>query len=255
LLATGTAWYYSARAVTEWRFLNDNPDGIETLLFGDFDGDGRTDVLGKNGLDLVASWGGASEWEKVNEIDAPLSALAVGNFDNSDRADIFYADGATWFVAYNNGPFVATQTSSFRVNELRFGDFDGDGRTDVLGVVNNAWRVSYAATSSWSFLRSKLTDTVDRLLIADFDGNSHADVATVSVQALNDATSLYRWRISIDGVGNWIDLTPTTKFVPAAIGRFVADDPRAGVLVWRGYTLWRATLGESLSRQSRQDMR
>lgn len=249
-LATGSAWYYSPRGVAEWRFLYGHPDRLDTLLFGDFDGDGRTDVLGKNGRNLVASWGGASNWDRVNETDAPMRDLAIGDFDASGRADIFHANGDAWFVAYDNGPFVEVNTSSFRVRQLRFGDFDGNGTTDVFGVGSRDWQVSYSATSGWDALRRRLTNTADSLHVADLDGNGIADVATLDTNG-----PLYRWRVSRDGIGNWVTLMPPTFAPPAAIGAFSPDDPRASLLVWSAKTLWRATYAETPVRHARQDMR
>jgi hypothetical protein len=43
-MATAAAWYYSPGGVAEWRYLNAQADAIGNLRFGDFDGDGRTDV-------------------------------------------------------------------------------------------------------------------------------------------------------------------------------------------------------------------
>ncbi len=255
-LATGSAWYYSPRGVAEWRFLNDNPDRLDTLLFGDLDGDGRTDVIGKNGRRVVASWGGASEWETVNETAAPIRDLAIGDFDATGQADIFHADGATWFIAYDNRPFVAVNTSSFRVNQLRFGDFDGSGSTDVLGVVSGAWRVSYSAASGWTFLRNRLSDTVAPLHVADFDGNGTADIAAVDTQQLPLNLRIYRWKVSRDGTGNWVTLAQPTLLPLAAIGAFVPDEPQADILQWNANVFWRATYGERLpSRHGRQHMR
>ena len=255
-LATGTAWYYSPHGNAEWRLINDNADRIETLKFGDFDNDGRTDVLGKNGVNLVVSWGGVSEWEKVNEIDAPLSDLAVADFDASGQADIFYTDGQSWFISYDNGPFVFANTSGFKVADLRFGDFNGDKRTDVFGVVSNAWRVSYSGVTAWEFLRAKLTDTVDTLTVADFDGNGTDDVASVTEKDPLLSSTTYRWRVSLDGRGSWTTLLNTTTRPPAAVGYFVEGDPRAGLLIWDENTLWRANLGSHTTpRHARQHMR
>jgi hypothetical protein len=260
LIATGTAWYYSARGVAEWRLLNDKPDTLRTLKFGDFDGDGRTDVVGKNGANLMVSWGGVSEWEPVNQIDAPLSELVVGDFNGNGQADVFHATGTVWLVSYDNGPFVQTQTSGFRVKDLRFGDFNGDRQTDVFGVVSNAWRVSYSATSSWTFLRAKLSDSVQFLTVADVDGNGVDDVASYSLSV--DITSVapqqvvYRWRISKGGTGPWETLQKPSTHAPVALGRFVADDSRAHLLVWNEDTWWRVTLDESaVPRHARQAMR
>ena len=253
-MATGTAWYYSSSGVADWRFLSAKREHLDDLRFGDFDGDHRTDVLGKNGEALEASWGGASEWERVNGIDAPMRQLAVGDFDGNGRADIFYADGDTWHVAFNGGSFEETQTSSKRVADLRFGDFDGDGTTDVMGVVSGAWQVSYSARSSWTALRSRLTNTVNHLFVADFDGNGRADLATLVTQPLPGGNVRFRWRFSRDGVSGWTDLV-TTTFFPAAIGRF-AEDTRSALLLWDDNFLREARFNSpGIPRHSRQDMR
>lgn len=182
--------------------------------------------------------------------------LAIGDFDASGQADIFHADGDSWFVAYDNGPFVEVNTSSFRVDELRFGDFDGSGTTDVFGVVDRAWQVSYSATSGWTFLRTRLSNTVDSLHVADFDGNGTSDIAALDIQAVFPGLVRYRWRLSRDGVGGWVALTPPTFQPPAVIGAFVADDARAGLLQWNDNALWRATFGgPTPARHSRQNMR
>jgi len=74
--------------------------------------------------------------------------------------------------------FAQVNTSSFGVKDLRFGDFDGDGATDVFGVVSNGqfntWSYSKSATGSWAggYLRPGLTTTVDGLFVADFNGTS-----------------------------------------------------------------------------------
>jgi len=188
-----------------------------------------------------------------------MSDLAVGDFDATGQADIFYADGETWWVAYDNAPFVPTQTSGFRVKDLRFGDFNADKRTDVFGVVSNAWRVSYSAESSWMFLRSKLTDKVDTLRVADFDGNGIDDIATYTVQVVNPTTTpvaVMSWKISRDGTGGWKTLLKPTSLPFAGIGNFVADDPRAGLLIWSENTWLRVNFGESSKpRHARQHMR
>ena len=48
-LATGVAWYYAPAGKAEWHYLNAQTDKIDTLLFGDFDADGRMDVFTQHG--------------------------------------------------------------------------------------------------------------------------------------------------------------------------------------------------------------
>jgi hypothetical protein len=127
-LATGTAWYFAPAGAAEWRLLSPKTEAAGALLFGDFDGDGRTDVVMKSGSYLLVSWGGATDWEQLNPnpTSAPIADLAAGNFVGDARDDIFWADGKTWWASdHGAGAFSQTQTSSFRVPNLRFGDFTG----------------------------------------------------------------------------------------------------------------------------------
>ena len=93
-LATGAAWYYAPAGKAEWRYLNAQTDKLDTLLFGDFDADGRTDVFTQHGGNRWdVSWGGASRWETINGSGPLLGNAAIGDFDGDHRADVFYADG------------------------------------------------------------------------------------------------------------------------------------------------------------------
>ncbi len=214
----------------------------------------------------MVSWGGVSEWEVLNP--APISAASgdlvagsfVDDFPGDSRDDIFWADGATWLVSSGGAaPFTHSQTSSFRVKDLRFGDFNNDGKTDVFGIVGGKWQVSYGASSSWTPLPVSLTSSIDDLVVADFDGDGRADIATNSH---ND------WMISYGGAAPWnhyhINDTnscaspePSLSSMPA-IGKFDSK-PGADVLLWNGGNeLCIASGGQvehPLEVWSRQDMR
>jgi len=252
-LATGAAWYYAPAGTAEWRFLNSMTERIGDLLFGDFDGDGRTDMLTKKGRDIVVSWGGASSWEKINEVDGQLSDLAIGDFDGDHRADVFYANGTEWLISSGGTtPFKLFDTSSFRVSDLRFGDFNGDGKTDVFGVANGNWSVTYGGTVNWSKLRSRLTDSVAGLIVADFDGDGRADIATFTP----DISGGLNWKVSRNGTGDWTPL----RFIPAslpvaAVGNFDFR-PGSDFLLWNdGYLAVSSGGSGAPFRLSQQDMR
>ena len=114
---------------------------------------------------------------------------------------------------------------------MRFGDFNGDGRTDVFGVVGDDWMVVYGGTQSWSRLRTKLTNNVNDLVVADFDGNGRADVATSSHDGL-----YFDWRISSGGVANWARLRNNAIVALTAVPAIGQFDTSAGVdvLFWPG---------------------
>src|SRR5262249_20124590 len=158
-----------------------------SLLLGDFDGDGRTDVVTKKGDSLWVSWGGISDWEPLNPSDDNLARvrlidLHVGKFldhpPGDQRDDIFLADGTTWFLSSGgSGPFNPVNTSHKRVSDLLFGVFayDGDGKkTDVFGVVSfggDDWRWAYSknAQGAWAdgVLRPAMRDNNGKLIPID----------------------------------------------------------------------------------------
>ena len=253
-LATGAAWYYAPAGNAEWRFINAQTEKTDNLLFGDFDGDGRTDVFTQHGDNWDVSWGGASKWETINHSGARMKDFAIGDFVGDKRADVFFADGNTWYSSDGGvGLFAPLDTSSFRVSDLRFGDFNGDGKTDVFGVVSGNWMVSYSGTSGWTYLRSRLSDSVANLIVADFNGDGRADVTTLTLSYPNSLA----WKVSYGGTGNWTTLRTYGQPFPTftVIGRFNGDRS-ADMLFWHdNYFDISANGSGTPQRQSRQDMR
>jgi hypothetical protein len=87
-------WMYSSGGAANFRNLAVGPP-LDGLRFGDFDGDGKTDVFA-----TVPQGGSADQWK-------------------------FSSGGAVNFRNLAVGP---------PLDGLRFGDFDGDGKTDVFAV-------------------------------------------------------------------------------------------------------------------------
>lgn len=284
-LATGSTWFYSPAATTEWRYLSGEHTGtLPSLLLGDFDGDGRTDVAMINGNSLIVSWGGISDWQVLNTLPAgaTIADLAVGDFNGDGHADILYTTGTYWYVSSaGSGPFNYVNKSSFRVPNLRFGHFSICGsnkETDVFGIVSGKWQVTCGAVGDWQALPVSLTTSLSNLYIADFDGDGNADIAQFYSNAYegNYFTSL-TWRFSYGATQGWIShtLVPTNScpafgspelgtpldptLVVAGVGSFDAN-PGADLLLWGSNStgtklcIVSGGIGEA-QLQSRQEMR
>lgn len=271
-MTTGAGWYYSSAANAEWRFLSAKTETIGSLLLGDFDGDGRADVFTQIGDRWMISWGGRSAWQVLSSNHGAAVAAAnkdirgmidfvVGDFVGDKRADVFYADGANWWISDGGlAPFVLYATSGFKLPDLIFGDFDGDGKIDVASVVADQWMfVPSSGVHQWTRLRSKLTNTMRGLIAADFDGNGTADILQIVPEVAGTVPVIvgYQLRISAGGRGEWKTINTLTApaLELAGVGKF--DDAKgADILIWNRNFFESLSAGAgSPTRQSRQDMR
>jgi hypothetical protein len=291
-MATGAGWYYSPGGNAEWRFLSAKTETTDTLLIGDFDGDGRADVFKQERDNWYVSWGGRSDWQLLSTNhranpstpEGGIVDFVVGDFDGDGRADVFFADGQNWWVSAGGiGPFTLYASSSFKKPDLAFGDFDNSGKTEVAGVVANQWMfVPANGPHEWTPLRSKLTNTMGGLIVADFEVNGVSDIAVPATSIENsgpgniNVTLIVVWQVSHGGRDDLATvaglqalpypipgatlpalITKVNKALPnaVAIGHF-GERAGADLLFWQG-NYWALTsyLVASPQRQSRQDMR
>lgn len=271
-LATGAAFYYSPGGSYDWRMLAWGrtdlivryraSQALPNLLFGDFDGDGRTDVAGKNGANLMVSWGGASEWEVLTQTPAGVEDLAAGNFDGTGADDILWTDGARWHIAYAQpdgtmGPFTVlpTSSSSYRVRDLRFGHFNSNDTMDCFGDVAGQWMFSDGCVANWFRVGPRLAG-IDYLFIGDFDGDGRDDdVGHIDYASFAFSDNTYEY--SKNGANPFSTIVETDADV-AAWGRFVGGSAQTGILFWDGDEHLRiAYVGSNGDTEphSRQDMR
>ncbi|HXU74464.1 MAG TPA: VCBS repeat-containing protein [Polyangia bacterium] len=252
-ITTGTGWFYSPGGKNEWRWLRRASEQVGMLRLGDLDGDGRTDVIRANGSELLVSWGGVSDWQTLTQTPArlPITSYAIGNFDG-DRMhgdDIFVTDGARWYVAKNGHNFTQTQTSSVPASAMRFGDFDGDGKTDVFAVVGGHWSFSSDAVGAWQALPGAPGDS-DNLIAADFDGDGRTDIGRYYIDGFIDThTPIWKFAYSPSARAPFTGERVTDS--PAAWGGHFVDGP--GVIWWDAddeFTLGSGTAANAkLSRQ------
>jgi hypothetical protein len=256
-LATGRTWWFSSFGEFPWTYLSLRNERLEQVRLGYFDDDRRCDVLTESDGEWVISSGGTGPWKSIGAFGAPLSEVVFGRFDPSVRDHRPEATRRTThaFRRAPNGEWLVTplsapnwhhaQSSSFPLSRLRFGDFTGDGVTDVLAVVGGRWAISESAHSPWRRLNANLGDDVRGLLFADLAHDNVDDVIrlerTVTPAGFMTVAETFTWWVSDDGRSRWRRLRRyPTSFLPfpfvagrpalAFAGRFGAA-PGGGVLL------------------------
>jgi hypothetical protein len=129
------------------------------LITGDVNGDGRTDLIGQN------ADGELRAWTSTGDLSADGRLLQGGT-----------------------GVVVGTGWRTTQVESIVTADFDGDGRSDIMGRYADgrlrAWRSTgdlsapsrLLAGGSWQMPTTFAPATYPRVLAADITGDGHADL-------------------------------------------------------------------------------
>ena len=125
---------------------------------GDFNGDGRDDVLWRNANGAVTNWLGQANGgfagniaNSYNNPGTGWSVAGTGDFNGDGRDDVLWRNTAgdvTNWLGQANGNFVGNAASSYNNPGAGWsvagtGDFNGDGRDDVL------WRHTSGIVTNW----------------------------------------------------------------------------------------------------------
>jgi hypothetical protein len=151
------------------------------LAAGDFDGDGRTDVFVANGTAWWFSRASIRPWEFLRASSARTRDLGFADIDNDSVTDVLSRDAAGRIAYYRGGRGGPVQLTSSPVEmkDLRFGDFDGDGRSDIFYTRGRQWYVWYGATRAWTRVGSS-SFPISAFLFGEFDGVRGTDVVAVT---------------------------------------------------------------------------
>jgi RHS repeat-associated protein len=155
------------------------------LRVGDFNGDGKTDILHYNSPN---SWtvgyfnGNGFSTKNIPSVNISLSAeltdqsLRVMDVNGDGKSDITYFTGSKKVIWYSTGDqFIETLDDSpwngNRTDYLMVGDFDGDGKLDEICPVYfgdiNRFKIYYRHKNNHSFLLKKVADGFNN--ITEFD--------------------------------------------------------------------------------------
>ncbi|MBL8300964.1 MAG: VCBS repeat-containing protein [Rhodanobacteraceae bacterium] len=242
-LATGVNWWWSPGGKMPWSFLRQDYARLEDVGLGDFDGDGRCDVLTGNPFRI--SRGARADWQEMpGGHGADMQSLRFADFNGDGRTDIFRRDPeGRWFIV-SPGVFDWTEINNSVVplSELRLGDFNGDRVADVVAPVGGNWKVSYGGVTAWQQLNRIRGESLRNYVIGDINGNGIDDVLRYRFLVRQSALPSGSppglgdkgiWEVTWDGRGtNWIALNTYTSPgnenmnvpVPGFVGRFENND-------------------------------
>ncbi|WP_282159767.1 FG-GAP repeat domain-containing protein [Ulvibacterium marinum] len=131
-------WNYYDTGSAQWRVLKSQSYSLEKMIFGDIDGNGKTDVL-------CLSVGDSKFYPYMNgisymgnSIPVPSTASAqdyvICDFDSDVMSDdIFNIHGGNWnYYDISDQQWNILKNQSYSIDKMIFGDIDGDGQTDIL---------------------------------------------------------------------------------------------------------------------------
>jgi M6 family metalloprotease-like protein len=207
---TETGWVYVALndksgnfvGTARWNafFSIDN----EVPLTGDFNGDGKDDVITflPGGGAFVAVSNGSAFVDSRNWYPAGVLMFAgetplVGDFNGDGRDDVAVRAGTSVYVSLSTGSAFgapAAWTSNFQTGVPKVGDVNGDGRDDLVGFVqatrsgspagdvevalsNGSTAFTYGPPRHWH--QNFAPDASYEPLLADLNGDGSMDILAV----------------------------------------------------------------------------
>jgi len=204
------------------------PLSWQVAQVGDYNGDGRDDILWRNNDGRITDWlglanGGYFDNAGASSTFVPLSwqIAGIGDINGDGRDDIIWRrdDGAfTTWLSQPNGSFVSNDTNSWALVPTNWkvegtGDFNGDGADDIVWRRDDGAFTTWLSTGNGSFVSNDanswavIPTTWQVVETGDYNGDGRDDIL---------------WRRSDGGFTNWLS---------TGNGSFVSNDLNAFTVI------------------------
>jgi hypothetical protein len=211
---------------------------------GDFDNNGRTDVLFLSASRELFAWmgdGSGFASTRLMAVGTGYSVIGTGDIDGDGKDDIVLHRPGTIVQLFMDGARVARSSNVVDDGMVpSIGDFDGNGRADLAMLKSNGELHVWLSTPSGfsKALVSTIKTAFSIKAVQDIDGDGNADLLLFRpgqlVQYLMQGQSVVRSRT----------FTLTSTYSVASTGDFNADG-RSDIMLqhntYRSLYLWLAT--------------
>ncbi|ROR44690.1 FG-GAP-like repeat-containing protein [Kitasatospora cineracea] len=180
--------------------------GTGKLRYADFDGDGRADAItiadnGAVSVKLNAGGDGHGGWADLGQVTGGVTTdrtkVRFADFDGDGKADYLVFNGGAVNLWLNvggdgRGGWIyygqITTGSTGNPDQVRFADFDGDGKADYIltqpsgavGVFLNKGGDGHGGWQDLGQVATGTTGDITRIRWADLDGDGRADYTVVN---------------------------------------------------------------------------
>ena len=208
-----------------WINLNKTKATLNNIRFGDFNGDGKTDILTKRTSELVSYLsGGKGSWINLNKTKATLNNMRFGDFNGDGKTDILTKRSSEQvsYLSGGKGSWIDLNKTKATLNNMHFGDFNGDGKTDIL-TKRSSELVSYLSGGKGSWIDlNKTKATLNNMRFGDFNGDGKTDILT---KRSSEQVSYLS-----GGKGSWIDLNKTKTALKKMLFSDIDGDNKTDII-------------------------